>query len=271
MYHKFILDDNENIVNLPEKSVHLTITSPPYVTTTFKKGQVFEYDEFLEYLERIFSYIYDLTIDGGRFALNVGDILTKYRFKDDDMMSRAPLGPDSLAIAQKCGWRLLERFIWDKGFTRNFGGPLLGTYPYSYTIFNNNYFEYIWILRKPKRRKPVKQEIREASRLSLEEWRSYSQQWWRVESISEKFKDHPAIFPIEIPDRIIKMYSYIGDTVFDPWGGTGATAIASFLNNRNSITIEKDANFESWVKSRISYESSKYDLSNFKYIYQKGV
>jgi DNA modification methylase len=148
---------------------------------------------------------------------------------------------------------LLERFIWDKGYTRNFGGPLLGSYPYPLTIFNNNYFEYIYVLQKPGKRR-TSQSVRERSRLTLEEWRAWCQQWWRVESISEKFGHHGAIFPVEIPYRLIRMYSYEGDVVLDPYAGTGATMLAADRCGRHSIGFEIDPRCRELIRRRLDYE-----------------
>ena len=251
--HVIYVGDNRHLDRLPAESVHLTVTSPPYVTTEFERGQEFDYDGFLSHFRNVCQEIYRVTVSGGRFALNIADIITKYRYCDDDTISRVPLGSDTFQIAQKAGFRLLERFIWDKGFTRNFGGPLLGSYPYPMSIFNNNYFEYIFVMQKPGKRK-VTQGVREASRLTLEEWRTWVQQWWRIESITEKFNYHRAIFPIEIPYRLIRMYSYVGDTVLDPYMGTGATMIASGYCARRSIGFEIDSNCEMMVKKRIEFD-----------------
>ena len=129
MSHKIFLMDNKELERLPDASVHLTVTSPPYVTTKFERGQEFDYEGFLGHFTAVCQQIFRITVPGGRFALNVADIITKYRYSDDGTISRTPFGSDTLQIAQGTGFRLLERFIWDKGFTRNFGGPLLGSYP----------------------------------------------------------------------------------------------------------------------------------------------
>ncbi len=245
--------NNAELHRLPDASIHLTVTSPPYVTTKFERGQKFDYEEFLKHFREVCEQLYRVTVPGGRFALNVADIITKYRYPDDQTISRIALGSDALQVAQSAGFRLLERFIWDKGFTRNFGGPVLGSYPYPLTLFNQNYFEYIWVLQKPGKRR-VPQAIREKSKLTLAEWKAWTQQWWRVESISEKFKLHPAIFPVEIPYRLMRMYSYDGDTILDPYMGTGATMIAADRCNRKFIGFEIDPECPTLIEKRIAFE-----------------
>lgn len=253
MNHAVYLTDNVEIRHLEDASIHLTVTSPPYVTTEFKKGQAFDYDGFLKTFASLCEQVHRVTVPGGRFALNVADIITKYRYSDDKTISRVPLGSDTFQIAQAAGFRLLERFIWDKGFTRNFGGPLLGSYPYPLSIFNNNYFEYVYVMQKPGKRR-VKQALREESRISLDEWRIWSQQWWRIESVTEKVDYHRAVFPIELPRRLIRMYSYRGDMILDPYMGTGATMLAAHETGRNSIGFEIDTQCEQWIENRIRDE-----------------
>lgn len=251
--HTIYAASNARMRELPADSVHLTVTSPPYVTTEFKRGQQFDYVGFLEHFAEVCREIFRVTVPGGRFALNVADIITKYRYDDDTTISRVPLGSDTFQVAQTAGFRLLERFIWDKGFTRNFGGPLLGSYPYPMSLFNNNYFEYVYVLQKPGKRQ-VSQLLRERSKLTVEEWRAWTQQWWRVESISEKFGHHGAVFPLEIPFRLIRMYSFERDVILDPYAGTGATMLAADRCGRSSIGFEIDPRCEELIERRIEYE-----------------
>ncbi len=253
MKHTIYVADNKELTRLPSDSVHLTVTSPPYVTTAFERGQEFDYTGFLRDFSEVCRQLFRVTVPGGRFALNVADIITKYRYDDDQTISRVPLGSDTFQTAQDAGFRLLERFIWDKGYTRNFGGPLLGSYPYPLSIFNNNYFEYIYVLQKPGKRR-VKQDLRDRSQLTLEEWREWTQKWWRIESVTEQFDYHRAIFPLEIPFRLIRMYSYVGDTVLDPYMGTGATMLAADNCERRAIGFEKEPECEEWIRRRIEYE-----------------
>jgi site-specific DNA-methyltransferase (adenine-specific) len=247
------LGDNRHLASLAAESIHLTVTSPPYVTTEFKRGQEFDYDGFFRHFADVCKELYRVTVPGGRFALNVADIITKYRYDDDDTISRVPFGSDALQTALSAGFRLLERYIWDKGFTRNFGGPLLGSYPYPLSIFNNNYFEYIWVLQKPGKRR-VTQAVRESSRISLDEWRSWAQKWWRIESQTEKFDFHRAIFPVEVPYRLIRLYSYVGDTVLDPYLGSGATMLAAELSGRSSVGFEIDPACPEMIQRRMEFD-----------------
>jgi len=254
--HAIYLHSSERMDELHNDSVHLTVTSPPYITTLFHEGQEFNYGGFLDHYRTVVNEIHRVTIPGGRYALNVGDIVTKYRYPKLGTLLRVPLGPDLLQITVDAGFVLLERFIWDKGYTRNMGGPLLGSFPYPMTVYNNVYFENIYVFAKPGKRH-VKQIIREKSKYSLEEWRLWSQQWWRIESISEKFRHHPAIFPLEIPMRMIRMFSYVGDTVLDPYMGTGATMLTAHLSGRRSVGYEIDEKVPTLIRQRIEFERKR--------------
>ena len=253
MNHLVYWMDNHHMDRIDDDSIQLTVTSPPYVTTEFKKGQAFDYDGFLKHFQCVCDQLFRVTVPGGRFALNVADIVTKYRYDDEDTISRVPLGSDCLQVAQAAGFRLLERFIWDKGYTRTMGGPLLGSYPFPMTLFNNNYFEYIFVLRKPGKRR-VSQAVREESRLTQAEWRQWVQEWWRIESVSERVSFHRAVFPLEIPTRLIRMYSYVGDTVLDPYLGTGATMIAAHRCERRCVGFENSPECRAMIDKRIEKE-----------------
>ena len=105
--HIIYLADNKKLDRLPEECIHLTVTSPPYVTTEFKRGQEFDYETFLLNFTETCKQLYRVTVPGGRFALNVADIITKYRYKDEKTISRVPLGSDTFQAAQGVGFRLL--------------------------------------------------------------------------------------------------------------------------------------------------------------------
>jgi len=119
--HVLTIADNLGLSAAPEACVDFVCTSPPYVTTTFERGQAFPYDSFIDYLQEVFAAVYWVLKPGCSFALNVADILTKYRYKESSGMSRASLGCDALTAAQNAGFRLFERFIWDKGLHATLG------------------------------------------------------------------------------------------------------------------------------------------------------
>jgi site-specific DNA-methyltransferase (adenine-specific) len=238
------------MTELDDESVHIAVTSPPYVTTKMKEGQDFEYYNHLDLCEAVSEELHRALIPGGKFILNVGDIYTKYLY-DDDRLRKAPLATDTFQRARDAGFQQFDQIIWDKGFTRNFGGPLLGTYPHPPSMFFNNYYEYLYILQKPGKRPSKTREERDVSKLDKSTWKQYMQQWWRIESETEKFDGHHAVFPLEIPKRAIELYSYKGETVIDPFGGSCTTALAAARTDRNSVCYEIDGNLEPTIQARL--------------------
>ena len=248
--HSIVFGDARDMRDLDDESVELAVTSPPYVTTKMEEGQDFQYTDHLELCEEVFEEVYRTLIPDGRFVLNVGDIYTKY-LHDDEKLHKVPLAIDTFQRAREAGFRQFDQIIWDKGFTRNFGGPLLGTYPYPPRMFFNNYYEYIFVLRKPGERPAKSREQRDESKLDKPTWQRYMQNWWRIESTTERFDGHHAVFPIELPKRAIELYSFNNDTVIDPFGGSCTTALAAARTGRNSVCYEIDDELEKIIRARL--------------------
>lgn len=252
-WHKIIIGDSRDMREVPAESVHLVVTSPPYVTTKFAKGQPFNVDEYLDLIRGVFKEVYRVLAPDGRVCLNVADIHTKYYYKDG-VFSHIPLAHMVLNEVLKLGFRTLETFIWDKGYNRHLGGapgPLFGSYPYPHTIYSNVYWEYIFVLRKPGPKREVPKEVKEKSKIPYEKWKEYTRYIWRIESESEWIKEHPAVFPVDIPKRLIEMYSFVGDIVLDPFLGSGTTTLAARLTGRNSIGYEINPKYLELIKRRI--------------------
>jgi len=251
-FHKIYIGNSRKMTEVPDQSVHCVVTSPPYVTTKMEKEQEFDYNSYRDMIRDVFQEVWRVLIPDGRFCLNVADIRTKYFYKENNLY-RAPISSDLLMLCHEIGFRLLDVFIWDKGFNRNFGGPLLGSYPYPATIYNNVYFEYIFILKKPGKRQ-VDPAIKEASRIDKHTWKEYVQRIWRVETETEWFEGHEAVFPEEIPRRLIRMYSFVGDTILDPFLGSGTTTLAAMNLGRNSIGYEINEKLIPVIKRRLGID-----------------
>lgn len=251
--HLIIFGDSRRMSEIPDGSVHLTVTSPPYVTSRLRRGQRFPYAEYLEMIRSVFREVYRVTIPDGRFCLNAADIHSKYHYEDDDRFYRIPVGMDLLRIALEAGFRLLDIFIWDKGFNRNRGGspgPFFGSYPYPATIYGNVYWEYVFVLVRPGPRRQVPREVREQSRIPMDTWKECVRRIWKLESETEWVKEHPAVFPPELPLRLIRLYSFVGDTVLDPFLGSGTTMLAARLLGRNSIGYEINRSYMDLIRRR---------------------
>ena len=250
---------------LSSGEVHLAVTSPPYVSSKFKKGQDFDYDAFLSIVRHTFRETYRVLCPDGRFCLNVSDVHTKYYYKEIPRFLRLPVSAQLLQSCLDIGFRLLDVFIWDKGFNRHKGGaagPIFGSYPYPATIYNNIYWEYVYVFIKPGPKRIVSKEIKERSKIPLAHWKEYVQKIWRVESETERIKEHPSVFPVEIPKRFIEMYSFYDDTVLDPFLGSGTTTLAARLTNRNSIGYELNLKYLELIKRRVGIGQTSLSAEN---------
>ena len=118
------------------------------------------------------------------------------------------------------------------------------------------YFEYIFILKKPGKRNKLDPEIKKASEIDKETWKQYVQKIWRIESETEWFKGHGAVFPEEVPHRLIRMYSFAGDTILDPFAGSGTTIKAAINLERNSIGYEINEDLIPVIKRRLNIGQS---------------
>jgi len=253
-WHKIVIGDARDMREVTNSSVHLVVTSPPYVTSKFKRGQPFNVNEYLDLIKAVFKEVWRVLIPDGRFCLNVADVHTKYYYENDNRFYRIPLAHMVLQVALDLGFRLLETYIWNKGSNRHKGGapgPLFGSYPYPPTIYSNVYWEYIFVLVKPGPRRKVPKTVKERSKLSFEEWKEYTRKIWRIESETEWIKEHPSVFPLEIPLRFIKMYSFVGDIVLDPFLGSGTTTLAARLTGRNSIGYEINPKYVDLIRRRV--------------------
>lgn len=165
-----------------------------------------------------------------------------------------PIVPDVVKLMLGLGFKFFDEIIWVKGWANNGalkGKPLFGSYPYPPTPkILDSIFENILIFKKPGKR-TVEKEIKEKSKLTKEEWMEYTRGIWVINP--DRSAHHPAVFPIDIPIRLIKLYCFTEDVVYNPFAGSGTTLIASAFCNRNSIGLEITPEFqkeflEKWKK-----------------------
>lgn len=258
--HRLIHGDACDLGFLEDESVHLVVTSPPY--WTLKKyndhprqlGHVADYDEFLSNLQAVWSECLRVLVPGGRLVCVVGDVCLSRRLHGRHVV--VPLHADICVICRKLGFDNLNPIIWHKianaSYEVNNGSKFLGK-PFEPNAIIKNDIEFILMQRKPGGyRKPTLRQ-RELSRLSKEEYGKWFQQFWNIGGASTRA--HPAPFPLEIAYRLIRMFSFVNDTVLDPFVGTGTTCAAAMRCQRNSIGIEIDAKYMKQAEERLHHES----------------
>ncbi|WP_457627325.1 DNA-methyltransferase [Persephonella sp.] len=238
---KFFFKSSEKMKEISTNEVNLIITSPPYFNyVKYGKGIGHEttYDEYLLNLKKVFEECHRVLSPGGTFVINITNM--KSRLKVEKKSFLYPLVANVIKIMADIGFIFFDEIIWVKGNANNGalkGKPLFGSYPYPPTPkILDSIFENILVFRKEGKRKKVDKSIKESSKLTKEEWIEYTKGIWFIEP--DRKAKHPATFPIEIPKRLIKMYSFKGDVVLDPFAGTGTTLIAAYILDRKSIGYE---------------------------------
>jgi modification methylase len=262
--HSLHLADARETGLLPQNSVHLVLTSPPYWTlkeyhqTEGQMGYIADYDRFLEELDKVWRECYEALVPGGRLICVVGDVCLSRR-KNGGVHSVVPLHASIQEHCRAIGYTNLAPIIWHKIANALYeasgnGAGFLGK-PYEPNAVIKNDIEFILMERKPGGYRTPSTEERFLSVISAENHKAWFQQIW-TGLTGASTRAHPAPFPLELAERLIRMFSFVGDRVLDPFTGTGTTNVAAARWGRDSIGIEiSDQYFEAAAK-RLERESS---------------
>jgi DNA modification methylase len=252
--NKIYIGDSERILKtLPDDYFQLMVTSPPYwnVRNYQCKGQIGFNDSLEEYLDKLDSVWKEVVrtlLPDGKLALNIGNIY--YSEHDEKRRTTANL---SLLTWQRLNnikkLRFMGTIYWQKTTSRA-GAVLFGSYPYPTNFMISNAIEPIHIFRKIGERK-VSREIKDKSRVTIEEHRQFRDAIWNdINGVDDK---HCAAFPIEIPKRLVRMFSYVEDWILDPFLGSGTTMKAARELGRNSVGIELNPDFLPIIKEKLGF------------------
>jgi DNA modification methylase len=257
--------DARDLSFIPDGSVHLVLTSPPY--WTLKKyndhpdqlGHVADYEDFLAGLEKVWRECYRVLVAGGRLVCVVGDVCLSRRAHGRHMV--VPLHADIAVACRKIGFDNLNPIIWHKisnaAFEANTSSKFLGK-PYEPNAIIKNDIEFILMQRKPGGYRQPTEEQREQSKIPKEKFNEWFRQIWTIPG--ESTKNHPAPFPFELAHRLVRMFSFAGDTVLDPFAGTATSMLAAIKTGRHSIGVEIDPHYLALAEKRLTRESP--DLFN---------
>ncbi len=242
------------MLEIEDSSVQLIITSPPYWSikdyeayNQIGYGQTLH--EYLKDLYRVWKESYRVLEAGRRLIINIGDqfarsvIYGRYKI--------IPLHAEIIAQCEDIGFDYMGSIIWQKKTTMNTtgGANVMGSYPYPPNGMVEIDYEHILIFKKPGKSKKIPKEIKEKSKLSKEEWKEYFSGHWHFGGAKQV--EHQAMFPEELPKRIIKMFSFVGETVLDPFLGSGTTAKVSLNLNRNVIGYEINEKFLEIINKKV--------------------
>jgi len=259
--HRLINGDSRDLSFLDDDSIHLVVTSPPYWNlkryneNLDQLGHIPDYESFLFELEKVWRHVYRVLVPGGRLVCVVGDVCVARRNFGRHLVF--PLHADICVICRRIGFDNLNPIIWHKIANASYevenGSKFLGK-PYEPNAIVKNDIEFILMQRKPGGYRKPTIEQREKSRIGKEDFDRWFQQIWNITGASTKH--HPAPFPMELATRLVRMFSFTGDTVLDPFCGSGTTMIAAFRKGRNSIGVEIDPEYCRMAARFLKAESS---------------
>lgn len=237
--NKLYCKSSENMDEIPDDSIHLMITSPPY-----NVGKEYDndltLDEYLELLTEVFGQTYKKLVTGGRAGINIANIGRK---------PYIPLHAMVIEIMLDLGFLMRGEIIWDKSASAG-GSCAWGSWMSASNPVLRDYHEYILVFSKESYSKNKSQERKDT--IERDEFIQWTKSIWTFPAVNAKKIGHPAPFPIELPHRLINLYSYEGDVVLDPFCGSGTTCIAALQNNRNYIAYDINEEYVKLSQKRIN-------------------
>lgn len=228
----------EAMEEIPDRSVHLMVTSPPYnVGKLYDKDM--SLDEYRDFLRTVWKEVYRVLVPGGRICVNVANLGRK---------PYIPLHKYVIEDLASAGFLMRGEIIWDKGATAS-SSVAWGTYMSAKNPVLRDAHEYILVFSKDSFTRGVKEDMK--STITKEEFIEYTKSVWRFNAESATKVGHPAPFPVELPARCIKLYTFDGETILDPFIGSGSTAVAAVELNRHYVGYDVDGEYIRMAERRI--------------------
>lgn len=264
-----ITGDSRNMDELKDESVQLIITSPPYwQLKDYGNGDQIgfndTYEDYINNLSLVWKECYRVLQQGCRLCINIGDQFARSVYYGRYKI--IPIREEIIKFCETIGFDYMGAIIWQKVTTCNTtgGASIMGSFPYPRNGIIKLDYEFILIFKKLGISPKVDRQIKEQSKLSIEEWNEYFYGHWNFSG--ERQDKHLAMFPEELPKRLIKMFSFVGDTVLDPFVGSGTTCLAAKRLDRNSVGYEINENFLPVIKDKLRVNQSP---EEFEIITQK--
>ncbi|MFH1255105.1 MAG: DNA methyltransferase [bacterium] len=256
--HKIIRGDSRQMNELPDNSVHLAVTSPPYwqlkdYGTDDQIGYNDSYEKYINNLNLVWQECFRVLQNGCRLCVNIGD-----QFARSVYYGRYKIIPIRTEIIKFCeiiGFDYMGAIIWQKSTTMNTSGgaTIMGSFPYPRNGIIKLDYEFILLFKKNGIPEKIDKNLKELSKMTKEEWNTYFQGHWNFNGVRQG--GHIAMFPEELPKRLIKMFSFVGDTVLDPFVGSGTTSLAAKNLCRNSVGYEINPKFIDMIKQKLNTDS----------------
>ena len=242
LLNTIIASSCENMKDIPNNSLHLMITSPPYNVSKEYDNDL-SLNEYLNLLKNCFTETYRVLVDGGRACINIANIGRKPYIPLSDYVSK---------IMIEIGFNMRGEIIWNKSAGAGIS-TAWGSFQSASNPILRDVHEYILIFSKgnyKRERDKDEKELRKDN-ITKEEFIEWTKSVWTMNTESAKRIGHPAPFPEELPNRLIKLFSFTNDIVIDPFMGSGTTAIAAIKNNRNFVGYEINEEYINLANNRI--------------------
>jgi modification methylase len=260
---------------LNDESVHLVITSPPYwqlkdYGTDDQIGFNDSYESYINNLNLVWKESYRVLHNGCRLCINIGDQFARSVYYGRYKV--IPIRTEIIKFCETIGFDYMGAIIWQKVTTTNTtgGATVMGSFPYPRNGILKLDYEFILIFKKIGIAPKVSEGNKELSKMTTEEWNTYFQGHWNFGGAKQD--SHIAMFPEELPKRLIKMFSFVGDTILDPFLGSGTTSLAAKNLNRNSVGYEINSEFIPNIKEKLSYNENKmFEEHSYEFISQRNV
>ncbi|MBC7129531.1 MAG: thermonuclease family protein [Thermoplasmatales archaeon] len=265
VFAKIIIGDSRKMIEVSNNTIDLVVTSPPYwhIKDYEVEGQIGYGQSLHDYLKNLYivwKECFRVLKPGTRLCINIGDqflrsiIYGRYKI--------APLHSEFIVQCEKIGFDYMGAIIWQKKTTMNTtgGANVMGSYPHPPNGLIEIDYEFILIFKKPGIKPKPPEDIKEKSKLTKEEWKEYFSGHWNFPG--ERQIGHEAMFPEELPKRLIKMFTFVGDVVLDPFLGSGTTVRAALNLERNFIGYEINEKFLPIIKKKIGMNTTLLNLNN---------
>jgi site-specific DNA-methyltransferase (adenine-specific) len=253
-HHKIIIGDSRRMAELSDESVHLVITSPPYwqlkdYGDESQLGFHDSYEGYINNMNLVWNECFRVLHRGCRLCINIGDQFARSVYYGRYKV--IPIRTEIIKFCEALGMDYMGAIIWQKVTTTNTtgGATVMGSFPYPRNGILKIDYEFILIFKKLGNPPKVSKEAKELSKLSTEEWNTYFAGHWNFGG--EKQDKHLAMFPEELPRRLIRMFSFVGDTVLDPFLGSGTTSLVAKNLGRKSVGYEINPTFVPIIKHKL--------------------
>ncbi|MDO8655544.1 MAG: site-specific DNA-methyltransferase [bacterium] len=255
--HRVIFADSRSMMELADESVHLIVTSPPYwqLKDYGHGGQIGfgeSFETYIDSLNAVWSECHRVLYEGCRLCVNIGDLFI--RSTRSERYRVIPINVEIVRFCLTAGFDYMGSIIWQKVTTTNSSGgaSVMGSYPFPRNGIVRKDYEHILLFKKPGLG-PIPTTIqKEASRMTGQEWSTYFSGHWNIQGVRQQ--GHVAMFPEEVPKRLIKMFSFVGETVLDPFLGSGTTSLAARNSGRNSIGYEVNPEFRPIIERKVGFQ-----------------